>query len=94
MVLGVLQVSFQIPDAFSLKDKRRVLNSIKQRVRNTFNAAVAETGVLDRCEEGMMGIACVSNEKRHAQEMLSKIASFIEKEKRIVVIDMQTEVLN
>jgi hypothetical protein len=93
MILGTLQASFRIPDSFSLKDKRSVMNSLKGRLKSRFNVSVAETELLDDHSTGVLGCAVVANETGFIHETLSKIVSFMENDKRIVLMDVKTEVL-
>jgi hypothetical protein len=62
----------------SLKDKRQVVRSVLQRVRNQFGVAIAEVGALDRWSVAELGLSCVSNDARHAEEVLAKALQFIE----------------
>ena len=54
------------------------MKSIIARVKNDYNVAIAETGSQDLWQVAEIGVACVSNETRHATEMLSKVVYFIE----------------
>jgi uncharacterized protein YlxP (DUF503 family) len=78
MVVGICRVVLELPEGLSLKEKRGPVRSIISRVRTTFNAAVAEVGALDSWQQAVLGVAVVSAEQRHANEMLSKVIDFIE----------------
>ena len=78
MVIGALQVDLFIGGSASLKDKRMVVRSLKDRIRHTFNVAVAEVDNNDQWQVAMLGIVTVTNDKAHANEMLSKVVTFIE----------------
>ncbi|NQT72224.1 MAG: DUF503 domain-containing protein [Chloroflexi bacterium] len=78
MNVGTLCVRFRLPENGSLKGKRKIIKSISSRVGNKFNVSVAEVDDLDRWQAATLGIACVSNGRRHANEMLSKVMDFIE----------------
>jgi uncharacterized protein len=78
VVIGTLQVTVQVPESRSLKDKRTVVRSITSRVRQTFAVAVAEVGELDTWQTAVVGVACVSNSARHADEICQKVLSYIE----------------
>jgi hypothetical protein len=65
MIVGTLQVRLLIREARSLKDKRQVVKSIKDRLRNGFNVSVAEIAALDNRQLAVLGIAMVSNEAHH-----------------------------
>ena len=77
MHVGVCRLSFRLPENGSLKGKRQVVKSITGRVANRFNVAVAEVGDLDLWQTATIGVACVSNDSRHANEILSKTVDFI-----------------
>lgn len=78
MRVGVCRLRFRLPENGSLKGKRQFLRSITARVKNTFNVSIAEVEDLDRWQLATVGISCVSNDARHANEMLSKVVSFVE----------------
>ncbi|MBN1522427.1 MAG: DUF503 domain-containing protein, partial [Candidatus Aureabacteria bacterium] len=88
MFIGVLQVSFDIPDSFSIKDKRSALSSLKKRLQSTFNVSVAETEQMDSMTVGFLAVAFVASDKKYAYRTMSKILAFLEREKRIVVRDV------
>ena len=77
MNVGVCTVKLRLPENLSLKGKRRVLKSITTQVRNKFNVSVAEVDDQDLWQLATLGICCVSNDSRHTNEVLSKIADFI-----------------
>jgi hypothetical protein len=89
--VGVCRIEFQIPGGDSLKAKRRVVSSIKDRVAQRFRVAIAEVGRLDSSRFGELGIACVSNDARHATSILTNVANFIESSYPIIVVDVDTE---
>lgn len=78
MVLGTLTITLQVPDSGSLKEKRQVVRSLTSRLRQTFNAAVAEVGDQDLWQSAVIGVVCVSADARHADEMCQKILNFVE----------------
>ena len=79
MIVGVCRVSLRLPENSSLKGKRQVVRSLTTRLRNKFNVAVAEVADNDRWQIATIGITCVSNDARHAQEMLDRVVSYIER---------------
>jgi uncharacterized protein YlxP (DUF503 family) len=94
MTIGAARVTLYIDDSFSLKDKRRVVRSITQRVRNQFNAAIAEVEDLNDQRIATLGIVCVSNSAPHADEMVSKVIDFIERNVEIGVLgEIETEMI-
>ena len=94
MNIGVCKVKLRLPENLSLKGKRRVLKSITTRVRNKFNVAVAEIDDHDLWQLSTLGICCVSNDKRHMDEVLSKIADFISNSRfEVEILNFEIEIL-
>jgi uncharacterized protein YlxP (DUF503 family) len=81
MHVGVARVALLLAENSSLKGKRTVVKSVVQRVRNRFNVAIAEVDTQDAWQIATLGIVCVSDDPRHANEMLSKVIDFIESER-------------
>jgi uncharacterized protein YlxP (DUF503 family) len=77
MTVGVCRVTLRLPENGSLKGKRQLLRSLTTRLRSKFNVAVAEVDNNDRWQIATIGVTCVSNDGRHAQEMLDRVVSFI-----------------
>jgi len=94
MHVGVCRVKFRLPENQSLKGKRRVLNSITTRVGSKFNVSVAEVDDHDLWQLATLGISCVSNDKRHANEVLSKVVDFITDSRfEVEILDYEIEIL-
>jgi uncharacterized protein len=79
--VGVARLTLHLAENASLKGKRMVVRSVKQRIRNRFNVAVAEVDTQDAWQVITLGIACLSEDKRHANEMLNKVIDFVESER-------------
>ncbi len=73
MIVGTLQVRLRLREARSLKDKRQVVKSIKDRLHNGFNVSVAEVEALENRQLVVLGIAMVSNEAHHLKVTLGQI---------------------
>jgi len=73
-----VKLTFQIPHAQSLKDKRQVCRSLIDKTRHKFNASVAEVDTQDTHKTLTLGIAVVSGEYAHARNMLDEIIRFME----------------
>ncbi len=76
--MGTLTVRLHIPECHSLKEKRMVVRSLTDRVRRTFNVAIAEVDDQDTWQAATLGVACVSADSRHADEISQKVLRFIE----------------
>ena len=71
MPIGLLTLEIHIPDARSLKDKRQVLRSLKDRLRARFNVAVAELDHQDTWQRAQVGVASLSNDSAHLEQFLA-----------------------
>lgn len=85
-------VQLYLAQSQSLKDKRQVIKILKDRIGNAFNVSVAEVADQDLWQKATLGFAVVSNQTRHANEVLSKVVNFIERDYSIELIDYQIEV--
>ncbi len=74
----MLRFRLHLPESGSLKDKRQVIRSLMQRIRNKFQAAVAEVGDNDAWQVATIGVAVVSNSAGHCEEMLREIIDYIQ----------------
>ncbi len=92
MHVGVCRIKVRLPENLSLKGKRQVLKSIISRVGSKFNVSVAEVDDNDLWQLATIGISCVSNDKRHANEVLSKVVNFITESRfEIEILDCEIE---
>ena len=91
MVVGTLEMSLLIREALTLKDKRRVVKSLKDRLKHRFAVAVAEVGDLERWQYSQLGVAYVSNDARHATEVLSKVVDFVRNSAAAELVDYTIE---
>jgi len=78
MVIGVLTVEYALHGNDSLKGKRRIANSVKQKTRNTFNVSIAEVGTEDSMVRLRLAIVSVSNSEHHLTSRLTKCLSHLE----------------
>ena len=94
MIAGVLRFTLRIPESGSLKDKRQVVRSLCQRIRNKFQVSVAEVGDNDAWQVATIGVACVTNTHRHCEEMLDEIVKYV-RESRLdaEMIDVESDVI-
>jgi hypothetical protein len=77
MNVGVCKLELRLPENQSLKGKRRVIKSIIAKLQNEYNVSVAEVDNQDLWQLATLGIACVSNHRRHADEILSNVVKFV-----------------
>jgi uncharacterized protein YlxP (DUF503 family) len=77
MHVSVCQIELRLPENHSLKGKRQVVKSVITRVQNKFNVSVAEIDDQDLWQLATLGMACVSNHRRHADETLANVVKFV-----------------
>lgn len=95
MNIGALRVRLRLPENQSLKGKRKVLKSITLQVSNRFNVSIAEVDDQDLWQLATLGVSCVSNDGRHANEVLSHVMDFIESIRSDAeVLDYEIEILH
>jgi len=94
MIVGLLTLDLHFPESNSLKDKRWVLRSIKDRIRNKFNVSVAEVGANELWQRSVIGIACVANETTIIHRVFDSIIDkIILRNHSVEMIDSRREML-
>jgi uncharacterized protein YlxP (DUF503 family) len=93
MRVAILRVRFMIGDSQSLKEKRMVMRSLKDRLSSRFNLSIAEIGANDKWQIGELGMATVGNDGRFVSSVLEKVKSFLYLDPRISVMEAEIEVL-
>ncbi len=78
MVISVIQFIIEIPGANSLKDKRRIVKSIKDRLIQRYKLSVAEVDNQDSIRTAHIAAVIVSNSKQHGESILHKALQFVE----------------
>lgn len=92
MIVGSLRVRLLIRESHSLKDKRQVIRSIKDRLRNAFNVSVAEVDSQDDRQLAVLGVAMVSAEAKHVRITLDEIVRILRSHPVAELIDHEVEV--
>jgi uncharacterized protein YlxP (DUF503 family) len=93
MIIGLVTVHVSIPEARSLKDKRSVLRSMKDRILNRMNVSVAEVGRQDEWNYSDMAFVTVAAESEIVQRRISELSEVLRSNPRWVLIDMHTEMI-
>lgn len=91
MTVGVLNVRLAVWQAASLKDKRRIVQSILQRARNDFNVCAIESGTRDSRQQASLHFASLSERRRQAESTLAKVVNTIQRRADAHVIDFDIE---
>jgi len=93
MFVGVLRLTFHIPDAGSLKDKRRVVQKFRDRVRSRFDVSIAEVDAQDLHQRAVFGVGVVSGDATICDSVLEQVARLAESQGDAVLTDRATEIV-
>lgn len=93
MIVGILTVELMMPENSSLKEKRMVIKSLKDKIRDRFNVSIAEIDNQEKWQLATFAIAYVGTDKVHVDSALSKVVDFIKGCRQADLIDYNTELL-
>jgi uncharacterized protein YlxP (DUF503 family) len=88
MVVSMIQIIFEIPDIDNIKEKRRVIKSVTEKLRRRYRMTAAEVDLQDSLSFAQIGGALVSNSRTHGETVLRKAFDMIEKETPVRIQDM------
>ncbi len=91
MIVAMLQVIVKLPDGvLSIKDKRRIVQSIKQKMRSKFGVSAAEVDLNDSLSFAQIGAAFVTNSCSHGEGVMRKIILYLESEHAVELYEAET----
>lgn len=93
MVIGILRFNLYLPENSSLKGKRRVLRSLKDRLRSQFNVSVAEVEFQDLWQKAGIAVVTVSPDRDYADGMLQKILNRVDSWNLAELMDVEIEII-
>lgn len=93
MIVGLCTVELYLPGSHSLKAKRQILLSLKDRLRGKFNVSVAEVDEQELWQKAVLGIACVANEGAHVNQVLDQAVNLIRSVPMIQMVKFRIEML-
>ncbi len=93
MIVGLCTVELRFPDAQSLKNKRKVLVSLKTKLQNQFNISIAEIDENDLWQKATLGIASVANETARVNQTLDHVLNVIRGNPSLELLRSQIEIL-
>jgi len=91
MVVGVLHIELSLASPTSLKEKRRILKGLMDRLRRRFNISIAEIDHQDSWRRASLAVACVSNQSNPVYQVLSQVMNIVERDGGVVVLDYTIE---
>ena len=93
MKIGVLKIEMYISWSKSLKDKRSEVNRIISKVQNKFKVTIAQVDALDKLQSIVLGVALISNDVSHLDQMMDKVLNFIEEIISGEIITIEREIM-
>jgi hypothetical protein len=95
VIVGIARIRLRLPENASLKGKRGVVKSLCARLQNEFRVAVAEVADNDLWQIAEIGVACVSNERGHADAVLDRVVRYVEETRLDVeMLDVEVELID
>ena len=92
-VVGILQFTVMIRGSYSLKDKRRVVRSIKDRLRHRHNVSLAEVDAHEILNQAVLGIAMMGSDSKYVEAGLRKILDQLRMHPEAELIDHSLEII-
>jgi len=94
VVVGILDIKLAIREARSLKDKRRIVSSLKDRLRNSFNVSVAEVEGQDLIQSAEIAVVQVSGDARYVRGALEQVVQAVRRLRDAQLTDYSIEILH
>ena len=91
MIVGTLYIRLAIRSARSLKDKRRVIKGLKERLRNRFNVSISEVDSQDSRQSAVLGVAMVGTDTQYVNSVLSKLVDHVRSAPGAELVDYELE---
>ena len=88
MIVSMIQIIFEIPDVDNIKEKRRIIRSVKDKLQHRFRMSAAEVDLNDSLSYGQIGGALVSNSRTFGESVMHKALEMIEKEIPVRIQDV------
>ncbi len=91
MLVGSLHLQVYIPEATSLKDKRRIVKGMIAKVQNRFNVSIAEVNSESVWQRAELGVAMIGDDREHIERQLQLVLNFLDAEPRWEVTQVLQE---
>ena len=91
MVVGVCTIDLHLPGIRSLKGKRQILLSLKDRIKKAHNVSIAEVDGNDLWQRAVLGVACVANDGRYVSQVLDAVLNAVRANPSVELVDHHTE---
>lgn len=91
MIIGSIRIHLYVPWVHSLKEKRSIVKSLIAKTRQKFNVSIAEIEEMDKHQHIVLGLACVSNEKKAVDRLCSQVLNYIDQATEGNIIEEEIE---
>ena len=91
MVVGIVSLRFVIPGSHSLKDKRRCLRGVKDRLRAQFNVSVAEVDAQDVWQTAVLGLSAVGTDRAYVEGLLDQAIQMVRRQRDVTLVRVEKE---
>ncbi|GJQ58388.1 MAG: DUF503 domain-containing protein [Candidatus Scalindua sp. AMX11] len=93
MIIGTLRIEVVIVSSRSLKDKRRVIKSLKDRIRNKYNVSISETNAQDNLKYSTLTVAMVGTDRQYVNSTLSSLINYFRFFPQVQLINYELELM-
>jgi len=94
MLIGILQLELRIGDALNLREKRKVIRSLKDKWHHHHNVSVAEVDYLEHPQHALMGVVLAGSDAQHMESTLSRMVESVKKERYAELLDFRIEIVS
>jgi hypothetical protein len=91
MVVGIASLRFVIPGSHSLKDKRRSLRPVRDRLRAQFNLSVAEVDAQDVWQTAVLGLSAVGTDRAYVEGLLDQAIQMARRQRDVTLVRVEKE---
>jgi hypothetical protein len=91
MVVGIVSLRFVIPGSHSLKDKRRSLRAVKDRLRAQFNVSIAEVDAQDVWQTAVLGLSAVGTDRAYVEGLLDQAIQMVRRQRDVTLVSVEKE---
>jgi len=87
--IGMLLLTFRVAQAMSLKDKRRILKSFRDRLKNRYNVSISEVDAQDSIRQAVLAVAMVGSDKIFVERCLQKIVNLAVGHRDMILLEQE-----
>lgn len=93
MTVIACTIELHLPAPASLKDKRRILKSVMERIQHRFNVSIAEIGDHELWQRAALGVACVGRDRQPTLRVIDQVVGFIRRNPEVELIHHEMQVV-